>query len=199
MAGKRMSTHGDRAMSRSRTAEANEDFAGLTPTAAVLLDGAGLSGTETLCCHGVAWYSRTLGGALLRKLADDDGADLRDILAFAIDQTADAHRDTCDLDDPGTPSATVLIARFGPQRVEYLVLADSVLLVETAGGEPLVLTDDREAEIGRSYRAEMDGLDNGTPAHDDARRRDVQALRSHRNRPGGSGSQRPIRKPLNRR
>jgi hypothetical protein len=163
----------------------NEDFAGLIPSAAVLLDGAGLSGTETLCRHGVAWYSKTLGGALLRRLADDDGSDLRDVLAEAINQTADAHRDTCDLDDPGTPSATVLIARFGPQQVDYLVLADSVLLLELATGEPLVLTDDREAEIGRSYRTEMDELENGTPGHDDARRRYVHTLRSRRNRPDG--------------
>ena len=83
----------------------NEDFAGLTSTAAVLLDGAGLSGTATLCRHGVAWYSKTLGGALLSRLASDDELDLRHVLAEAIDQTANAHRDTCDLDDPGTPSA----------------------------------------------------------------------------------------------
>lgn len=163
----------------------NEDFAGLTPTAAVLLDGAGLSGTETRCHHGVAWYARTLGGALLRRLADDDGSDLRDVLAKAIGQTANAHRDTCALDDPGTPSATVLIARLGPTQLEYLVLADSVLLLEMTTGEPVVLTDDREAVVGRSYRAEMDELENGSPAHDDARRQYVQALRSHRNQPGG--------------
>lgn len=169
----------------AKVGEPNEDFAGLTPTAAVLLDGAGLSGTDTLCRHGVAWYSRKLGGSLLRRLAEDDGSDLRSILAGSIDETADAHRGTCDLDDPGTPSATVLMARFGPQRVEYLVLADSVLVFEIASGEPLVLTDAREAEVGRSYRAEMDQLENGTPAHDDARRRYVQAMRSHRNQPGG--------------
>jgi hypothetical protein len=169
----------------AKVGQPNEDFAGLTPTAAVLLDGAGLSGTETRCRHGVAWYSRKLGGGLLHRLVDDDGADIQAILADAIDETAESHRDTCDLEDPGTPSATVLIARLRPERVEYLVLADSVLVVEKAGGESLVLTDDREAQVGRSYRAEMDQLENGTPAHDDARRRYVQALRPHRNQPSG--------------
>ena len=163
----------------------NEDFAGLTPTAAVLLDGAGLSGTETLCHHGVAWYSKKLGGSLLHRLAEDDGSDLRGILADSIDETADAHRGTCELDDPGTPSATVLMARFGREKVDYLVLADSVLVFEIAGGAPLVLTDDREAQVGRRYRAEMDRLENGTSAHDEARRRYVQTMRSHRNQPGG--------------
>ena len=169
----------------ARTDQPNEDFAALTPTAAVLLDGSGLSGTKTLCRHGVAWYSKKLGSSLIGRLADDNGSDLRDILARSIDETADAHRDTCDLDDPGTPSATVVVTRFSPRRVEYLVLADSVLVVDLASGDPLVLTDDREADVGRGYRAEMDRLENGTPAHDDARRRYVQALRSHRNQLGG--------------
>jgi hypothetical protein len=44
----------------------NEDFAAVTPSAAVLLDGAGTpAGLETGCVHGIAWYARTLGTVLL--------------------------------------------------------------------------------------------------------------------------------------
>ncbi|GLW31876.1 protein phosphatase 2C domain-containing protein [Actinoplanes regularis] len=162
----------------------NEDFAGVTPVAAVLLDGAGLSGTETQCKHGVAWYSTTLGGAIL-SLVSDEASPLTDVLASAITLTADAHRHTCNLDDPGTPSATVVITRVVKDDLQYLVLADSVLVIGRPGSEPLVICDDREAAIGARYRQEMDGLTNGTPEHDDARRRYVETLRSHRNRPGG--------------
>jgi hypothetical protein len=48
-----------------------------------------------------------------------------------------------------------------------------------------VVTDDREAKIGRQFRAEMDALPNGTPQHEKAHREYVENLRAHRNRPGG--------------
>jgi hypothetical protein len=162
----------------------NEDFAGVTPTAAVVLDGAGLSGTQSKCKHGVAWYSATLGGALLGMLGDLSRP-LPEILAAAISHTADSHRDTCDLDDPGTPSATVLVVRQEADHLSYLVLADSVLVVDSKVGQPLVVCDDREAVVGARYRAEMDGLANGTQEHAEARQRYVQTLRDHRNRPDG--------------
>ncbi|MBY8873769.1 protein phosphatase 2C domain-containing protein [Micromonospora sp. PLK6-60] len=163
----------------------NEDFTAATPNGVVLLDGAGLSGTTSRCSHGVAWYTRHLGGALLTGLAGDDGQDLAAILAEAIRQTADAHEGTCDLDDPGTPSATVVMLRTTGDDLEYLVLADSVLVLNLADDAPLVITDDREAHIGQRYRSAMDNLTNGTPEHDQARRDYVQALRAHRNTAGG--------------
>src|SRR3981189_1182559 len=49
----------------ARTGRVNEDFTGAVPTAAVLIDGAGISGTESICRHGVAWYASRLGGSLL--------------------------------------------------------------------------------------------------------------------------------------
>ncbi len=47
----------------------NEDFTGAVPTAAVLIDGAGIPGTESICRHGVAWYAGRLGGSLLSLLS----------------------------------------------------------------------------------------------------------------------------------
>ena len=49
----------------------NEDFVAAVPTAAVLLDGAGIAGTESICRHGVAWYTHRLGGVLLGRLSRD--------------------------------------------------------------------------------------------------------------------------------
>ncbi|GAA2846719.1 hypothetical protein Acy02nite_04400 [Actinoplanes cyaneus] len=160
----------------------NEDFAAVTPDAAVLLDGAGAAEMDNGCRHGVAWFTRRLGAAILARVGDGP---LRSVLASAVSATADAHRDTCDLAHPGSPSATVIIVRFTGPAVEYLVLADSVLLLSTASERPEVITDPRVEAVGNRYRAPMDSLRNGTPEHAEARRAFVRATLGHRNRPGG--------------
>jgi hypothetical protein len=164
----------------------NEDFAGAVANAAVLLDGAGLSGVDDGgCVHGVAWYARKLGTTLLGELVQDAGDTLTDALMSAITEVADLHRPTCDLSHPGTPSATVVILRERGGDLDYLVLADSTLVLEDVQAGLTVVTDQREAEIGRRYRAEMDALIGGSPAHANARAEYVAALRAHRNREGG--------------
>lgn len=163
----------------------NEDFAGLTPQGAVLLDGAGLSGVPTPCSHGVAWYTRHLGAALLTRLISNDQQDLSAMLAEAIQVTAAAHEKTCDLTDPGTPGATVVIVRLSEKELQYLVLADSVLLIEHGEGSLEVITDNREATIGRHYRQVMDNIRAGTQIHENARRDYVRAMQVHRNQPNG--------------
>ncbi|MEV0942451.1 hypothetical protein AB0I90_19020 [Micromonospora wenchangensis] len=163
----------------------NEDFTGAVPNAVVLLDGAGLAGTTSTCLHGVAWYTRRLGGALLGQLAADEGRDLPAILGQAIVQVADAHRDTCDISDPSSPSATVTIFRTDDDRADYLALADSVLVLDHAGDVPEVITDGRVDAVGSRYRAAMDAAPNGTVEHDRALREYIEALRAHRNQPGG--------------
>jgi hypothetical protein len=164
----------------------NEDFAGAVANAAVLLDGAGLSGVDDGgCVHGVAWYARKLGTSLLGALAQDAAASLTDALMRAIAEVADLHGPTCDLDHPGTPSATVVILRERGRDLDHLVLADSTLVLEDIEAHLTVVTDQREAEIGRHYRTEMDSLVGGSPAHAKARAGYVAALRAHRNREGG--------------
>ncbi|SCE96571.1 Protein phosphatase 2C [Micromonospora matsumotoense] len=173
------------ATSPAKPDQPNEDFTGAVPNAVVLLDGAGLAGTTSTCLHGVAWYTRRLGGALLGQLAADDGQDLTAILGQAIAQVADAHRDTCDISDPSSPSATVTIFRIDDNRADYLALADSVLVLDHAGDAPEVITDGRVDAVGSRYRAAMDAAPNGTIEHDQALREYIEALRAHRNQPGG--------------
>src|SRR5688500_3102313 len=108
----------------ARTGRVNEDFAAATATAAVLLDGAGIPGAETVCLHGVAWYTTRLGGTLLGLLSLLPDRGLPTLLAEAIEQVTDLHRDTCDVADPISPSATVAMLRVSGDRVEYLVLGD---------------------------------------------------------------------------
>jgi hypothetical protein len=164
----------------------NEDFAGAVANAVVLLDGAGLSGVDDGgCVHGVAWYARKLGTTLLDALLQDAAGTLTDALMSAIAEVADLHSPTCDLSHPGTPSATVVVLRERGSELDYLVLADSTLVLEDGQAGLTVVSDQREAEIGRRYRAEMDALTGGSPAHAKARAEYVAALRAHRNREGG--------------
>ncbi|MFI6604036.1 integrase [Nonomuraea sp. NPDC050536] len=163
----------------------NEDFVAATPAAVVLLDGAGTPpGSESGCSHGVAWYSRTLGSTLLASLTQGGGS-LPDVLAQGIKAVSSLHDGTCDLSHPGSPSATVVMLRRTTDALEWLVLADSVLVLDVGTAEPMVITDDREAQVGARYRTKMDALDSGTPDHVAAHREYVEAMRSHRNRDGG--------------
>ncbi len=131
----------------------NEDFVAAAPGAVVVLDGCGLPlGTDLGCVHGTAWYSRSLGTRLLARMLDGAGPPagspvgppegahrpgtrpLVARLAGAIADVAAAHRLSCDLRVPTTPAATVLALRARGELVDYLVLADSTVLLEGRDG-----------------------------------------------------------------
>jgi glyoxylase I family protein len=78
----------------------------------------------------------------------------------AITVVADRHRDTCDVHHPGSPSAIVVALRQIGDKLDYLVLADSVLLLDT-GSSVRAVTDDREAEVGQMFRGAMDAVPSG--------------------------------------
>jgi hypothetical protein len=104
----------------ARAGRVNEDFAGAVPTAAVLIDGAGIPGAESICRHGVAWYASRLGGSLLSLASLVPDRTLTALLAEAIEQVTDVHRGTCDVADPISPSATVAILRLSDGLIEHL-------------------------------------------------------------------------------
>lgn len=164
-----------------RIGRVNEDFVGAVPTAAVLIDGAGIPGAESICRHGVAWYASRLGGNLLGSLSLVPDGSLSSLLAEAIGQVTDDHRDTCDVADPISPSATVAILRLADGRIEYLVLGDSVLVLDRAEGAPLVVSDPREVIISAPYRPKLEAVAEGS----DEYRRLLQDLRANRNQPNG--------------
>jgi len=158
----------------------NEDFAAAGPGAAVLLDGCTTTprGASTGCVHGVAWYARTLGGALL-ALISAEGVPLAEALATAIEQVRASHAGSCDLGNPRTPAATVLAARAAPDGVEVLVLSDSVIVADYGKDRaPLVITDRHRAAstnpaaAGHAHTATLprDGLQAVTLLSDGATR-----------------------------
>ncbi|MEU0134271.1 hypothetical protein ABZ172_09580 [Streptomyces sp. NPDC006296] len=127
----------------------NEDWASAAVPAAgrggalVVLDGVTPPAGDDGCVHSVPWFTARLGGALAELCASRRDLTLPEILAEAVRRTADAHRPLCDLSHPRTPQATVVLARWDAERVEHLVLSDSVLLVEAPGGSVRPLLDDR--------------------------------------------------------
>jgi hypothetical protein len=118
----------------------NEDYAAAKGNVVVLLDGAGIKSVQTGCQHTVHWYVQHLGPALLDHASGP--INLNQALRQAINDVRGLHADTCDLAQPYTPSATVIIVRV-TDHVEALVLADSTLVVTHPDGGLTVLTDDR--------------------------------------------------------
>lgn len=94
------------------------------------------------------------------------------------------HVDGCDLARPDAPAATAVVARVLGDRLEYLVLSDSTLLVER-DDDLVVITDDRTDVIGTPLRRVRDGYPVGTPEYMTAHQEYAGALRAARNAPGG--------------
>ena len=125
--------------------KANEDWAAASPYAAVVLDGVTVfEEASSECIHGTPWYVNQLGPRLLAAASTRD-ISLQAALKDAISAVADLHADTCDLNQVGAPSAAVAIVRIGENSVEYLVLADVTILLDSADGL-CVLSDDRVAD-----------------------------------------------------
>ncbi|TXS56884.1 protein phosphatase 2C domain-containing protein [Streptomyces sp. t39] len=119
--------------------------------ALVVLDGVTPPLDDAGCVHDVPWFTARLGGALTELSASRRDLSLADVLAAAIRRTADAHRGTCDLSHVRTPQATVVLTRWGgPEgEVEYLVLSDSALLLESPDGAVTAVLDDRLDRLPR--------------------------------------------------
>ncbi|WP_128434616.1 protein phosphatase 2C domain-containing protein [Streptomyces cyaneus] len=140
-------------------ARPNEDFAsvGLPASgqggALVVLDGVTPPRGETGCLHSVPWFTARLGGALTELTVSLPDVPLVDALARAIARTAEAHAETCDLSHPRTPQATVVLARWSSESLEYLILSDSALLVESPDGAITPYLDDRLSRLPRASLA----------------------------------------------
>jgi hypothetical protein len=142
----------------------NEDFVMTGPTWAFILDGATKHpDVDTGCIHDVPWFVGHLGAELARLLVTWHDRALDDTLASAITTTRALHEHACDLDNPDSPSATVVAIRACDGHLDYLTLADSPLIVDI-NGHVNAINDDRTAHLS-------DYSDEG--------------VRSARNRPGG--------------
>ncbi|MET9671566.1 protein phosphatase 2C domain-containing protein [Streptomyces sp. NPDC006482] len=162
----------------------NEDFALFGPIAAVVLDGAGMApGMQSGCIHGVAWYVEQLG-ARLHAEANRGDSSLVDCLATAIEATTTLHRDTCAIDDPLSPSATVAVARVQGDLFEWLVLGDCTVIIDS-DGVVTATSDDRLAHVASEAREAFAEAAPGSGERQRAHQALVRQERSLRNVSGG--------------
>ena len=150
-----------------------------------LLDGATVpEGFETGCVHGPGWYVRHLAARMGLALAARPAATLMSSLAAAILAVRADHGGDCDLDHPGTPSATVCLLREGGDQVDYLVLCDSPLVLDT-GGQVSVVSDERLDTAMAELRDTAAGLPGGGADPMTRFRHAVLAQRERMNRTHG--------------
>jgi hypothetical protein len=163
----------------------NEDFVTASPSVAVVLDG--LSAPPALgtgCVHGTPWFVAHLGTQLVSAATTAHDEPLQELVAGAITRVADSHAHTCDLEHPGTPSSSLAVLREHDQRVEYLLLFDSVILLDGPSGLT-VLTDHRVDAFAQQEQLATHEHPIGSPAQQHRVQELVAAQRRHRNQPGG--------------
>lgn len=157
----------------------NEDFAAVAGGTVVVLDGL-TARTASGCKHGVSWYVRNLAHGILAN--SDKGPGIA--LACGIEYVSRMHASNCDLKHPGTPSAAVAILDLEGAQIEYLVLADVTLVLESQEGIQ-VITDQRVSASAAPERAEVDALPIGSKEKAGALIRMKEAELRERNTEGG--------------
>ncbi len=166
------------------TQRANEDGVFISPRVVAVLDG--LSAPTDLplgCSHGTPWLVRQIGTRLLTA-AETDGVPLQAALATVIADVNDLHRSTCALDGGAVPATTVTMLRQRDDQLDYLVLSDSVLLLNGPEGITAV-TDKRVDDVAGDQLAAALAVPGGTTEQAALVSELVVAQRQVRNRAGG--------------
>ena len=159
----------------------SEDFAVATPEALVLLDGSSSpAAMESGCEHGTAWYARRLGVHLLARLVDRPDRTMAQCLGDAIAETASLHGARCDLAHPNTPAAMVVAVRRRGASLQYLVLGDSLLVLDRFGSIA-VIGDNQPFRAGEQLRREVHATVPGSPERVALHMRYALAVRAARN------------------
>ena len=168
----------------------NEDLVATLDGLSILLDGASVPAGMPACCgRDAAWYVRALAASLIGQLASPEIA-LTVALADAIGAVSRQHEPGCTGDrDTLGPTATVAMVRVDGDRLDWLVLGDSTLLVQTDRGVT-AHTDRRLKAIApelrqRIFKQLSGGGGYDSPAHRQALTELVSIERQARNRPGG--------------
>jgi hypothetical protein len=149
---------------------ANEDR-GFTVAGLVgVLDGVSVpDGVDTGCDHGPAWYVQRLADHLMDLHHERPDLPLTALLADAIRAVRGDHGDRCDLDNPGTVASTVCLLRNAGSYVDYLVLADSPLVLDRGDDVQVVIDDRFEKSVAQLRRIPLSSEADIDSAKDIAR------------------------------
>lgn len=164
----------------------NEDQVFHHGTVVGVLDGVtAAAGVDSGCVHGPAWYTRRLAARLRGAVDRTPEASLAELLAAAIERVAHEHAG-CDLSNPSTPASTVCLVRAAGAQLEYLILCDSPLVVDT-GAEAFAIIDDRFDRVIHEIRSETLVGDVPIGSAEHRSRQHAAALRKRQltNRPEG--------------
>jgi hypothetical protein len=170
----------------------SEDLVETAGSAAWLLDGASAHDDPAACTdHDASWFVQQLSQALAAELSQPPDRALRAILAGAIGRVSTLHAQLCPHIASGHgPSATAVIVRRRNQALEYLVLGDSALLIQTGDAKVHHHSDDRLSAIAPHLRdsirqALRAGRGYDHPAHRDRVRALHATEQTMRNREDG--------------
>ncbi|MGW1882891.1 hypothetical protein [Streptomyces sp. NPDC001970] len=120
------------------------------------------------------WFVQQLGTELHRR-ATEKRASLTDCLADSIRHVGQLHGLICDLNNPMTPTATVVAVRVRAESLEWLALSDSTIVI-SGTSELQTIADHRVSDVTTKQRVDMDAsLQELSEA--DRRRRLVYAQR----------------------
>lgn len=164
---------------------ANEDFAIASDSVAVLLDGATIPDSATTACsHSTAWFTRHLGTRIFQRLTLDLDRAISDCVAEAIKTLAEHHGETCDTGHACHPSATVLALREGTGALDYFVLGDSTLVLDTRA-QTRAITDRRLEHVQPALRERVRTIQRETLEYSAAHLALLDAERHARNTTDG--------------
>ncbi|RKN38906.1 hypothetical protein [Micromonospora endolithica] len=163
----------------------NEDLVFQVGPLVGVLDGATVpEGFDTGCVHSPSWYVRHLAARLAVAEATRPAATLVSNLAAAILAVRADHGGGCDLAHPGALSSTVCLLRDGGDQVDWLVLCDSPLVLDT-GDQVTVVTDDRLDAAMADLRATVEEIPVGAGDPTTRFRHAVNLQRQRMNRTHG--------------
>jgi hypothetical protein len=163
----------------------NEDSAFITDSSAWILDGAsGLADrTFTHSPSDGQWFVHQWN-EYLQEAITDDSRDLRDIVIEGIDTVKDNYFRTItesNVDPISYPSSAVVIVRIKDNILEYFILGDCTLVVESNNTSCKSIVDNRIDAFDSLAVKEIHNLQKTKRmAFDEARARTLPLLRKHR-------------------
>lgn len=161
----------------------NEDSYFSSSTSVVVLDGlSSPSGLPHGCSHGTPWFVHQLGSELVARLGEAD-CSMQTALRMAIESVNSRHPQ-CITDLTAVPASTVVSVRVSSEKLEYLLLSDSVLVLDVAGTVTTV-SDSRVSDVATQEIETALATADGSSERAAAVSNLVRVQRRLRNMPGG--------------